>query len=147
MRAQIAVVAILVAAPIAHADDEIVRGSVVKVEAAEIYVNLGRDRAIEDGSALRIKRTIKLQHPITRAGCSGGFGGGCCDGWNAAGRVSRLPAWRAMRSRSSFSSCSSIAGVSSVNLTKSSRHAFALLLPWTADSTNAVPASASSAPA
>ncbi len=51
----------------AAAEDEIVRGAVLKVEASEIYVNVGRDRAVIDGAPLRIKRTIKLQHPITRA--------------------------------------------------------------------------------
>ncbi len=50
----------------AVADDEIVRGSVVKVEATEIYVNLGKDRAVIDGAPIRIKRPVKLSHPITR---------------------------------------------------------------------------------
>ncbi len=50
----------------AVADDEIVRGSVVKVEATEIYVNLGKDRAVVDGAPIRIKRPVKLSHPITR---------------------------------------------------------------------------------
>ncbi len=59
-------VSLLVISSHAVADDEIVRGSVVKVEAAEIYVNLGKDRAVVDGSPIRIKRPIKLLHPITR---------------------------------------------------------------------------------
>ncbi len=63
----IAICAVVGASSPALADDEIVRGSVVKVEAAEIYVNLGRDRAVVDGAPLRIKRTIRLQHPVTRA--------------------------------------------------------------------------------
>jgi hypothetical protein len=58
---------VLAAAGPAAADDEIVRGSVVKVEATEIYINLGKDRSVVDGAAIRIKRTIKLSHPITRA--------------------------------------------------------------------------------
>ncbi len=62
-----AVVVLLGIAGDAIADDEIVRGSVVKVEASEIYVNLGRDRAVVDGAAIRIKRTVRLQHPVTRA--------------------------------------------------------------------------------
>lgn len=57
---------LLLAGGTALADDEIVRGSVVKVEAAEIYVNLGKDRAVEDGAPIRIKRPVKLQHPVTR---------------------------------------------------------------------------------
>ena len=45
----LAVIATALAAPVlvssvAHADDEIVRGSVVKIEAQEIYVNLGADQ-------------------------------------------------------------------------------------------------------
>lgn len=52
---------------IARADDAIVRGAVVKVEAQEIYVDLGRDRGIVDGAALRLKRPIALRHPVTRA--------------------------------------------------------------------------------
>jgi hypothetical protein len=69
MRA-VAVVAALVglAVPVrAHADDEIVRGSIVKIEAQEIYVNIGVDRGIAAGSALRIKRPVSLRHPVTRA--------------------------------------------------------------------------------
>ncbi|MEO8704496.1 MAG: hypothetical protein ABI867_30865 [Kofleriaceae bacterium] len=58
---------ILASVAIAHADDEIVRGNVVKVEASEIYVNLGTNREVADGAALRIKRPVRLQHPITRA--------------------------------------------------------------------------------
>jgi hypothetical protein len=66
-RTTLAIAAICLATSLAHADDEIVRGAVVKVEAAEIYVNLGKDRAVDDGAALRLKRTIRLQHPVTRA--------------------------------------------------------------------------------
>lgn len=52
---------------IALADDEIVKGSVVKVEHQEIYVSLGAKQGVADGSQIRIKRTIKLRHPVTRA--------------------------------------------------------------------------------
>jgi hypothetical protein len=55
---------------VAHADvqgDEIARGTVVRIEAKEIYVSLGRDRGVSDGAALRIKRPISLRHPITHA--------------------------------------------------------------------------------
>ncbi len=51
----------------AFADDEIVRGSVVKVEQQEIYVSLGSKQGVGDGSALRLKRPIRLKHPVTRA--------------------------------------------------------------------------------
>jgi len=57
----------LASATVARADDEIVRGAVVRVEAQEIYVNLGRDRGVGDGAALRIKRAIVLHHPVTKA--------------------------------------------------------------------------------
>jgi hypothetical protein len=52
---------------VAHADDEIVRGSIVKIEAQEIYVNIGVDRGVEGGSSVRIKRPVSLRHPVTRA--------------------------------------------------------------------------------
>jgi len=51
----------------ARADDEIVKGSVVKVEHQEIYVSLGTKQGVTDGAAIRLKRTIKLRHPVTRA--------------------------------------------------------------------------------
>jgi len=57
----------LLAPALAHADDEIARGTVIKIEAGEVYVSLGRDKGIEAGSALRIKRTISLHHPVTKA--------------------------------------------------------------------------------
>jgi hypothetical protein len=44
-----------------------VKGTVVKIEAQEIYVSVGRERGIEAGSALRIKRAVSLHHPVTRA--------------------------------------------------------------------------------
>lgn len=53
------------AAP-ARADD-IVRGAVVKAEHEEIYVNLGAAQGLATGTPLRIKRTITLRHPVTRA--------------------------------------------------------------------------------
>ncbi len=49
------------------AADEIVAGVVVKTEAREIFVNLGEARGIADGAQLRIKRPIRLRHPVTRA--------------------------------------------------------------------------------
>lgn len=57
----------LVASAPAHADDEIASGAIVKIEAQEIYVNLGADRGVTTGAALRIKRPISLRHPVTRA--------------------------------------------------------------------------------
>ena len=63
-----ALIVAFVALPlIAHADDEIVRGSIVKIEAQEIYVNVGVDRGVEGGSSVRIKRPVSLRHPVTRA--------------------------------------------------------------------------------
>lgn len=47
--------------------DEIARGTIVKVEHEEIYVNLGASQGVPDGAALRIKRTINLRHPVSRA--------------------------------------------------------------------------------
>lgn len=46
--------------------DSFVRGSVVKLEGTEIYVNLGEDAGIAAGARLRIKRPISITHPITR---------------------------------------------------------------------------------
>ncbi len=57
----------LLAPALAHADDEIVRGSVVKIEAQEIYVNIGSERGVEGGASMRIKRPVSLRHPVTRA--------------------------------------------------------------------------------
>src|SRR5262245_21843194 len=62
-----ALILLAVLAPaIAHADDEIVRGSIVKIEAQEIYVNIGVDRGVTGGASVRIKRPITLKHPVTR---------------------------------------------------------------------------------
>jgi hypothetical protein len=61
-------VALAILAPaLAHADDEIVRGSIVKIEAQEIYVNIGADRGVSGGASVRIKRPVSLRHPVTRA--------------------------------------------------------------------------------
>ncbi|MGE5180469.1 MAG: hypothetical protein ACM31C_00320 [Acidobacteriota bacterium] len=67
MRALAGLVVLAAAATSAHADDAILRGNVVKVEAKEIYVDLGRDRGVSNGAALRLKRTISLRHPVTHA--------------------------------------------------------------------------------
>ena len=82
-----AIVASLVTA--AHADDEIVRGAVVKVEAREIYVNLGKDRAVDDGALLRIKRTVRLRHPVTRAAIEDWVPVGSAVVTQAGGQLSR----------------------------------------------------------
>ena len=66
MRLVVITLVLLVAAR-ASADDEIVRGAVLKVEQREIYVNVGAKQGVGDGAALRIKRTITLRHPVTRA--------------------------------------------------------------------------------
>jgi hypothetical protein len=51
----------------ARAEDAIVKGSVVKIELREIYVNLGAGQGVAGGSPIRIKRPIRLSHPVTRA--------------------------------------------------------------------------------
>ncbi|HEU0029298.1 MAG TPA: hypothetical protein VFQ53_01610 [Kofleriaceae bacterium] len=65
MKRVLAILLLLATRP-AFADDEIVRGNIVKVEATEIYVNLGASQAVTSGAALRIKRPIKLVHPVTK---------------------------------------------------------------------------------
>ncbi|HVG68876.1 MAG TPA: hypothetical protein VM785_11820, partial [Gaiellales bacterium] len=57
----------LVAATAAARADEIAPGVVVKVDAREIYVNLGAGRGVTDGAPLRLKRPITILHPVTRA--------------------------------------------------------------------------------
>ncbi|MFN0250564.1 MAG: hypothetical protein ACKV2T_27035 [Kofleriaceae bacterium] len=59
--------ALLLATSPAVAEDEIARGAVVKVEQQEIYVSIGSSRGVVAGAALRVKRPIKLKHPVTRA--------------------------------------------------------------------------------
>jgi hypothetical protein len=62
------VVLAAVAAPrAAAADDEIARGSIVKIEAQEIYISIGVEKGVSGGSAVRIKRPVSLKHPVTRA--------------------------------------------------------------------------------
>ncbi len=72
---------------VAAADDEIARGTVVKVEAKEIYVSLGSERGVRSGAALRIKRPIALRHPVTRA---------MIDDWIPVGSASVTQAGTAM---------------------------------------------------
>ncbi|MFT3697137.1 MAG: hypothetical protein QM831_28605 [Kofleriaceae bacterium] len=64
MRA-LAIVALMASA--AYADDEIVAGKVVRIEAQEIYVSVGAGRGLMPGTPMRIKRPITLKHPITHA--------------------------------------------------------------------------------
>ncbi len=63
----LAMLAVISAPAIAVADDEIVRGSVVKIEAQEVYISIGVDRGVTGGAAVRLKRPVSLKHPITRA--------------------------------------------------------------------------------
>lgn len=65
-RGALACVLVLALGARAAADDEIVKGSVVKVEQQEIYVSLGTRQGVADGAAVRLKRPIKLKHPVTR---------------------------------------------------------------------------------
>lgn len=64
--ATLGLVLLAAAAPPVAADD-IAVGAVVKVEAREIYINLGGKKGVVDGAALRLKRPITLRHPVTRA--------------------------------------------------------------------------------
>ena len=66
MRA-LAILAVLAAPAIAHADDEIVKGTIVKIEAQEIYVDIGAGKGVTHGASVRIKRGASLRHPVTRA--------------------------------------------------------------------------------
>ncbi len=45
----------------------IARGEVVKLEHQEVYVSLGQKHGVTDGARLRLKRPVRLRHPITRA--------------------------------------------------------------------------------
>ena len=67
MRASLALLATIALVAPAHADDEIVRGNVVKVEQQEIYVSVGAKQGVGDGAAIRVKRTVRLKNPVTRA--------------------------------------------------------------------------------
>ncbi|MCA9679630.1 MAG: hypothetical protein H6709_03490 [Kofleriaceae bacterium] len=62
-----ALLALLVLAPRPARADDIARGTIVKIEAREIYVNLGQHAGVVEGARLRIKRPVKLRHPVTRA--------------------------------------------------------------------------------
>ncbi|MEO6772746.1 MAG: hypothetical protein ABI467_06950 [Kofleriaceae bacterium] len=85
---RVVLVVLLLAVP-ASADDEIVRGSVVRVEAKEIYVSLGADRGVVAGAALRIKRPIHLKHPITHAVVTDWLPVGSASITEAGGEMSR----------------------------------------------------------
>lgn len=61
------IVALLLVPGLVRADDEIVRGSIVKIEAQEIYLNIGIDRGVTGGASVRLKRTVSLRHPVSRA--------------------------------------------------------------------------------
>lgn len=61
----VAVVGALVAP--AHAEDAIAQGAVVKIEQQEIYVSVGVRQGAGAGAQLRVKRALKLRHPVTRA--------------------------------------------------------------------------------
>lgn len=92
MRAAIATAFVLVvgvAAQPARADDEIVRGAIVKVEHQEIYVSLGTRQGVEDGAGIRVKRTIRLRHPVTRASVEDWIPVGSATVTQAGGTMSR----------------------------------------------------------
>ncbi|HEV7554821.1 MAG TPA: hypothetical protein VGO00_05150, partial [Kofleriaceae bacterium] len=70
-------------------EDEILHGTVVKVEDKEIYVDLGSNRGVADGAPLRLKRAIKLKHPVTRAPISDWIPIGAATITQAGGSLSR----------------------------------------------------------
>jgi hypothetical protein len=63
----LALLVALAAASPARADVELARGEIVKIEPREIYINLGTKQGLTDGLPLRLKRPIRLKHPVTRA--------------------------------------------------------------------------------
>ena len=67
MRWLILLTVTVAAAHVARGDDEIARGTVVRIEAQEIYVSLGSERGVTDGASLRLKRPVTLHHPVTHA--------------------------------------------------------------------------------
>jgi hypothetical protein len=68
MRSTLALaLAIVAAAPAIARADEIVAGTVIKIDHQEIYINLGSGRGLVDGAPLRLKRKLALKHPVTRA--------------------------------------------------------------------------------
>src|SRR5262249_3956069 len=69
--------------------DEILHGNVVKIEDKEIYIDLGSQRGVADGAPLRIKRPIKLKHPITRVIVDDWIPIGSATVTQAAGSLSR----------------------------------------------------------
>jgi hypothetical protein len=62
-----ALCAALIAAPGQAAADRIVRGVVVTREASEIYLDIGRERGATDGAPVRLRRPIRLRHPVSGA--------------------------------------------------------------------------------
>ena len=94
-----AVIPIVLASAVASADnaaapppihgDEILHGNVVRIEDKEIYVDLGSQRGVVDGAPLRIKRPIKLKHPITRVTVDDWIPIGSATVTQAAGSLSR----------------------------------------------------------
>ncbi|MBK7536261.1 MAG: hypothetical protein IPI49_13000 [Myxococcales bacterium] len=51
----------------ASAETKIARGAVVKLEQQELYVTLGTAQGVTSGAPLRIKRPLRLRHPVSRA--------------------------------------------------------------------------------
>jgi hypothetical protein len=49
------------------AADRIAAGSVVRIEVDEIYLNLGTSDGIRAGAELRLKRPVRLKHPVSGA--------------------------------------------------------------------------------
>ncbi len=66
MKARLVVLAALILPAPARAD-QIASGLVTKVVEQEIYINLGSGRGLVVGAPIRLKRPVKLRHPISRA--------------------------------------------------------------------------------
>lgn len=62
--AALAAVAITAPTRDAHAD-VIVKGYVVRLEAGEMYFDIGRGSGLQPGGLLRVKRPIQLRHPVS----------------------------------------------------------------------------------
>jgi hypothetical protein len=60
----VAIAAAVTAGPAAA--DTIARGAIVKIEQRELYLNLGSRQGVARGARLRLKRPIKLRHPVSR---------------------------------------------------------------------------------
>ena len=66
-RWSLVLLAAVLVAPTLGRGDEIVRGTVVSLEAGEIYFDIGAASGLAPGAPLRILRAVQLRHPVTGA--------------------------------------------------------------------------------